>query len=126
MTKRVTLKEMRSCVQQGIEFRGTNDSPWDKPSVWGENREYGPYTNAKPLERCYCVFSYRYSWPILVFSDLTGKWYGNDDYVSSATSRHLRMCKPEGVEINWVGQIALTELANNGTSGAVRQMVKAA
>lgn len=126
MSKRVTLNQMRSCVEQGVEFRSSNDAPMGGPSVWGERREYGPYTNGEPIERCFCVFSYRYSWPILVFSSLTGQWYGNDLFYSPTTSRHLRVCKPSGVEINWVGLNALTEIVNNGTAGAVRQIIKAA
>lgn len=144
--KRVKLKDMRVCVEQGIEFMGTNrhdntDPVWglprsygygyedprgSMPTVWGEKRQYGPYTNGEPIERCYCVFSYRYSWPILVFSELTGEWYANAEFASQTTSRHLRMCKPEGVGITWMTVRGLIEIVNNGTAGHVRQIVKAA
>lgn len=128
MSKVVTLNEARSCVEQGIEFRGTNNRDGTKsPTFWGEWRQYGPYkpTNV-PLERCFCVFSYSYDWPILVFSDLTNEWYGNDEYYSNTTSRHLRVCKPHGKDIKMVGRMGLREIVFNGTAGAVRQMVKAA
>lgn len=125
--KIVSRKEMRLCVEQGVEFKGTNKVDYStRPTVWGEWRQYGPYADSKPLERCFCVFSYSYSWPIIVFSELTNKWYANQEKASPTTTRHMTECKPTNATLNMVSRSAMLEIVANGTAGAVRQIVKAA
>ncbi len=125
--KIVNRREMRTCVEQGIEFKGTNKvDGTSQPTVWGEWRQYGPYTEGKPLERCFCVFSYSYSWPIIVFSELTNKWYANQEKASPTTTRHLNECMPTKAVPDMLSRTALSEIVANGTAGAVRQMIKAA
>ena len=119
--KIITNREARTFVEQGVEFINTNKT------LWGEWRQYGPYhPDNVAAERCYCVFSYRYSWPLLVFSDQTGCWYSNDEKYSSTTSRHMSHIKPREKEVLSIGHRALIELVANGAVGHVRQMVKAA
>lgn len=121
----ITLQQMRSYVEQGVEFRGTNNvEGTNKPTIWAEWREYGPYnpTNV-PIERCYCVFSYSYSWPLLVFSNHTNTWYGNDERYSNTTTRHMSHAKPYEKEVLMVGRNALYEMVGNGTIGTVRRKI---
>ena len=116
--KTITNREARTFVEQGVEFINTNKT------LWGEWRQYGPYhPDNVPAERCYCVFSYSYSWPLLVYSDQTDTWYSNDEKYSRTTSRHMSHVKPREKEILSVGCRALVELMSNGAVGHVRKIV---
>lgn len=117
--QRTTNREVRNYVEQGVEFINK------ARTMWGEWRSYGPYNHetAGPAERCYCVFSYRYDWPLLVYSDQTDTWYSNDERYSRTTSRHMSHIKPREREVLSVGRNALMELVSNGAVGHVRKIV---
>lgn len=60
--------------------------PFQAPNAYARYRddEYG---------RRYIVYSYRDTWPLLVYDENTQVWYENTDRVSRTTSKHLTLAK---------------------------------
>lgn len=88
--RRVTNRDARAMVQARRPFKtGTK-------SLWGEWYEQG-IDGTEDVARRYCVFSYRYTWPLFVAEeseDGTVHWYENIDRFSVTTSRHRTAAHP--------------------------------
>ena len=81
-TPYVANRDARRCVQERIQFKGSN--------TWGEcvDAETGE------VALNYVVYSYRYTWPLFVFDDLAQVWYENVDKASRTTSKHRTQLHP--------------------------------
>lgn len=69
----IANKNARRYVENLQPFTGSN--------LWAEQR--GEF---------YVVFSYRYTWPLVVFDGT--RWHINTEKYSVSTSRHLSQCRP--------------------------------
>lgn len=89
MTKRIANREARKYVQELRPFKNSNGT------LWGEWYEQGiPETG--DIVRRYCVYSYRYDWPLFVAEQGEGTWYWyeNADRFSVTTSKHKSQAHP--------------------------------
>lgn len=78
----VANRDARRCVQECIQFSGSN--------VWGECVD----ADTGEVALNYVVYSYRYTWPLFVFDELAQVWYENVDKASTTTSKHRTQLHP--------------------------------
>lgn len=57
-------------------------------------RDANKYAINSDNGRLYVVYSYRDTWPLLVFDRAFGQWYANEDRYSATTTRHMSQCRP--------------------------------
>lgn len=88
--ERIANREARNYVKERRMFKNNNGT------LWAEWYEQGiPETG--DIVRRYCVYSYRYDWPLFVAEqDDTGAWhwYENITKFSRTTSRHVSQAHP--------------------------------
>lgn len=77
--KYVPGAKCRPYVQQKLHFNNASGSLW------------GSYNFSL---RQYAVYSYRHSWPLFIYSHVTGQWYENTDKYSRTTSKHHIQAHP--------------------------------
>lgn len=89
-TPRIANRETRNYVQSMRPFKNNNGT------LWGEWYEQGIEETGEIVRR-YCVFSYRYDWPLFV-AEQDGQgawhWYENIDEYSRTTARHQTQSHP--------------------------------
>lgn len=88
--KRISNRDTSSHVKDRCVFKNYNDT------LWGEWYEQGIPETGEVVRR-YCVYSYRYSWPLFVAetgADGEVHWFENIDRFSVTTSRHKTQAHP--------------------------------
>jgi hypothetical protein len=87
---RIANREARTYVRNREVFKNNGGT------LWGEWYEQG-IEETGDIVRRYCVYSYRYSWPLFVAEeseDGTVHWYENIDRYSVTTSKHKGQAHP--------------------------------
>jgi hypothetical protein len=79
MLVRTNNRDAQQFVQQKVEFTGHNLF-----ALWHGDGD----------DRRYVVYSYRRSWPLYIYIELTGQWYENIDTFSVTTSVHRSQTYP--------------------------------
>jgi len=127
--RRVTNREMAKCVTQREEFDNCIQSCYAR---WGSavqmtyNQE-GDTVLTPSTEGVYSVVSYGVHLPLYVYSELTNKWYGNEDkYSQLTTNRHAQLARPYGVEITWVSTETMKALLDRGVVGLIQKKFREA
>lgn len=80
---------------------------------------YAMWTN----DYTYAVYSYGEHFPMYVWSELSGTWYGNSDRFSITTTNHQRCARPSG-QIEWRGTDRMQELACLGDVGFITKQIE--
>lgn len=80
---------------------------------------YAEHTSASDGSDLYVVYSYGPHWPLYVYHNPTGLWFGNADKTSMTTSRHASAARPRYARIHWLCWDDMTELAYNGLLGVM-------
>lgn len=106
---RVRNRNCRPYVERRESFQGSN--------LWGEWNAEGSR---------YIVYSYGHHFPLYVWDDQVGKWFGNESKISVSTSRHRSQAMPRNAPIEWKDQETLLELAALGVVGLVRSKISQA
>jgi len=118
--KRITGHEMHGYVEKLTPFDNSKGSCYAR---WTDAVRLRPYET----ERIYICVSYGPHWPLFIWSELTGEWYGNNEkYHRPTTNRHSRLAQPRGVEITWVDAETMRQIAKCGVLGAIQEKFKQA
>ena len=118
--KRITTPEARRYVEQRIPFKNSNGS------CYGCWLSYTFSHDGAPEERQFVVSSYGRHFPMFIYHEPSGQWFGNKDKWSRTTSKHKGYTQPHGVQIEWRDNATMREIANNGLAGAVRKQFRGA
>jgi hypothetical protein len=88
----------------------TNRAPFRGSHTWGEW-----IYNADQGDGLYVVFSYGHHFPIYVWDELLGMWFGNKDKYSRSTSRHQSQLRPDTDRIEYLTSDEIKGLVSAGS-----------
>lgn len=83
---RLTNREMRNAVLAKLEFQNNGKTCWGE---WINDTQY-------------VVYSYRESWPLIIYDKKYDIWFENRDKYSNTTTRHLTYASPHKSETRFV------------------------
>ena len=95
-----TLREAGVEVRRKAEFTGNN--------IYGRW-----FTDDNTEHSWYVVYSYGDHFPMYVYDESAGLWFGNRDKYSPSTSRHQSACHPPEVNA-WYSTDFMKRLARSG------------
>ena len=90
----------------------TNREPFKGSNTWGE---WIGCSNSKGL---YIVYSYGHHFPIYVWDEELGMWFGNADKYSRSTTRHQAQLRPRTDRIEYISTVDIRGLASAGSVSA--------
>lgn len=102
--------DARALVMLREEFKGNN--------IFACNRVAGG-------RKMYIVYSWGEHWPMFIYDDESGVWYGTSTRRSQSTGTHTRKCEPN-VTIRWMRSENLQAIALRGIVGYVEHKIRAA
>ena len=82
----------------------TNREPFKGSNTWGEW-----------IREVYAVYSYGYHFPIYVYDEQLGLWFGNKDKYSRSTTRHQSLLRPRTDRIEYIETDDLKNLVGAGS-----------
>lgn len=122
-TKKPRLKRNRDAhtfVSGCRPFKGSNMwAEWVCRTNWEQRAE-------EEITGClYVVYSYRHSWPLLVYELSTDAWFANSSRVSQSTSRHMNNCRPEQLSraITYLDVDAMSGIEQHGFVGYMARRI---
>jgi hypothetical protein len=81
----------------------TNREPFKGSNTWGEW-----------VKELYVVFSYGRHFPIYVWDEQLGMWFGNQDKYSRSTTRHQSQLRPRTDRIEYISTAKIKDLVSAG------------
>lgn len=79
----------------------------------------------------YVVYSYGEHWPLYVYDDQAGRWYGNETKNSQSTGRHRSQAHPRWSgsfsyrnDVHWVDVERMVDIAREGTARVVAAILE--
>jgi hypothetical protein len=89
------------------DYYTTNREPFKGSNTWGEW-----------IKELYVVYSYGRHFPIYVWDEELGLWFGNQDKYSRSTSRHQSQLRPRTDRIEYLEKDNIKNLV---TCGSVKE-----
>lgn len=106
-----TLREAGACVRRKEVFTGNNIyGRWDSDNAG--------------VHRRYIVYSYGTHFPMYIWDEDTGLWYGNSDRYSCTTSRHQSACAPPHIAA-WYDTARMQQFAVYGVVPVIKARIAA-
>ena len=102
MADTITNKQMADYTTRRVEFVTTNKTAFARQ-----------FSN-----EIYAVYSYGFNYPIYVYDQETDMWFGNEDYYSSTTSRHMTQARPRVDTLTYIETATLRQIV---VAGGYRQ-----
>lgn len=107
---KIANKNCRSYVEDRCVFEGSN--------LWGA---WHKSTLVESTDKHYVVYSWGYHFPMYIYDDNTGQWFGNKDKFSQSTSKHQSQARPHDVDITWLTAAYMSTLAVVGYTELMRR-----
>lgn len=111
--ERIANREAWTYARAFWPFRGSN--------LWAE-WDWLSY-DKEPLFR-YTVFSYRRTWPLLVFDLSSLTWSACSEKISRTTTRHMQQIRPEWFRPSYFDNETMIEISRQGYTKALARRIE--